>query len=137
MLNRVVLIGFINVGLLIQGCTSLTPEQIRMRDEAAAQAWAQALRNERAKIENVCLSYGFEKGAPSFAQCVQGEYEKIAKIAAMNSCIANLRTDDLICSLKAQGSGLRVGDATATANQRICDDRHTAQETLCRITYGP
>ena len=120
---------------LIQGCAEpLTPYQQRVQREAAEERQAQAQRSERARIDNLCLTYGFTKNTPSFAKCVQGEYEKNNRRAQMDVCLNEALSTWRYCKIGAMASSKdRNGfaDENTRREGRICDDRKKNTEDEC------
>lgn len=69
----------------LSGC--LSPEQIRANQLRAQQEQQYQYQQAMNAIRSKCDSYGFQRGTPAFAQCVQQEFNRAESCAASKRAI--------------------------------------------------
>lgn len=95
MKNHFLLVTALIFSILISGC--LSPEQIRANQIRAQQEAQYRQQQAMNLIRSKCDGYGFQRGTPAFAQCVQQEVNRA------ESCYASRRAiQDRVKSCQSQ-----------------------------------
>jgi hypothetical protein len=70
-----------------------------------------------------------------FVALAMGSATNDANMSPLQRCLENSRSQAVTCTLLAQGSGMRVGDSTATRNQMTCNQSREQRDNQCRASY--